>query len=158
MRNLFYILFVGSLILSACNSNGNVQLVNDKAALPAAFQFDTLGLKVMASFINKKSGTMSTLYANPLALNNAIRGDKDHRAGEVFALVTWSQQADDHWFGAKIPGDLQCIELVKTTNGAKGNSISYNRYIGKSIIADKDTLNRQDRIKYIFDQQPSVMP
>jgi hypothetical protein len=76
----------------------------------------------------------------------------------VFALVTWSQQADDHWFGAKIPGDLQCIELVKTTNGAKGNSISYNRYIGKSIIADKDTLNRQDRIKYIFDQQPSVMP
>jgi hypothetical protein len=158
MKNLIYMLFVGSLVVSACNQHRRVQLFNDKAALPKPFKFDTLGLKVMASFIQKKSGTMSTLYANPFALANAIKGNRNHLAGEVLALVTWKQRADDHWFGAKIPGDLLAVELVKTTNGKNGTLITYNKHTGKNLAADPDTLQEKERIKYIFDQQPSVMP
>jgi hypothetical protein len=159
MKNLIYVLFAGMLLLSACeDGDSKIQLMNDKAALPASFKFDSLGLKVMSSFINKKAATMSVLYANPLALNNAIIGNKKHAAGEVMALVTWKQQADDHWFGAKIPANFQSVEMVKTIATTTGTSTFYNSYVGKNLLADPDTSHKQDRIKYVFDQQPSVMP
>jgi len=160
MRNLIYILFGGLLFLSSCsNKNKNIQLFNEKAKLPEGFKFDTFGLKVMASYINKKSGTMSTLYANRTALSHMLKGDKSHTAGEVFALVTWKQQADGHWFGANIPGDLQSVELIITTTAAAKNAlITYKKYIGGNLDPAPDTLLQGVRIKYILNQQPSVLP
>lgn len=159
MRKLLYICFAGIFLFSACTDNiKNVHLLNDKAALPSAFKLDTLGLKTMSSFINKKLGTMSILYANPLALKNAIIGLKEHQAGEVFTLITWKQQDDDHWFGGKIPGYLLSAEVIKTTSTGNSIFINYKKYNGRNLVADQDTMHQQDRIKYIFDQQPSVMP
>jgi hypothetical protein len=157
MKKLLYICFAALIMLSACiNNENNSRLINDKAALPAGF--DTLGLKVMSSFINKKLGTMATLYANPLALKNAVTGLKIHEPGEVFTLVTWKQQDDDHWFGAKIPGDLLFAEVISINGDGNGTIINYKKYTGKSLAAVQDTLHQHDRIKYIFDQQPAVMP
>ena len=159
MRKILYIYFAGTILFSACTDNiKNVQLLNDKAALPSAFKLDTMGLKVMSSFINKKLGTMSILYANPLALKNAVIGSEDHQAGEVFALITWKQQDDENWFGGKIPGYLLSAEVIKTTSTGNRTFINYKKYDGKNLVASQDTLHQQDRIKYIFDQQPSVMP
>ena len=159
MRNLIYILFCGLLFLSSCsNKNENIQPFNEKAKLPAGFKFDTLGLKVMSSYVNNKSGTMSTLYANRFALSNALKGDKSHRAAEVFALVTWKQQADGYWFGADIPGDLQSVELIKTATNSNNTLITYKKYNGGNLELDPDTAYPGERIHYILDQQPSIMP
>lgn len=159
MKTSIYILLSIATLLSACSSKPTgASLINNKASLPASFNFEALGLKVMSSSINKKQGTMATLYANAQGLKTAIAGTNSHIPGEVFALITWKQQDDDHWFGAKIPGDLSSVELIKTTAAANHTLISYQRFEGKNLVASTDTLHQQDRIKYIFTQQPSVMP
>jgi hypothetical protein len=155
MKKLIALIFAGSVLLSSCTDGpGRVKLINDTASLPPAFNFDKLGLKVMSSSMNKKRNTMSTLYANPVALQHAIKGLKEHVPGEIFALVTWKKQADDHWFGANIPGELQSIELVNTTSTAA----NYKNYEGKALTLNVDTTKQQQRISYILSQQPSVMP
>ena len=152
MRSAYTLMALIAITLAACTNN--TALVNDVAALPSAFNFGKMGFKVITSSINKKLGTMSTLYGNDPALKAAGTGTAT--AGEVFALVTWKQQADDHWFGAKIPADLVSVEYIKT--GETSNSITYQKFEGKYLILSKDTLNRQERIKKILDQKPSVMP
>ena len=159
MKNLIYICFAGLIFFSAYDDNNNTaKQLNEKAEMPSTFKFDTLGLKVMATSINKKAGTMSTLYANPLALKNTISGAKNQEAGEVLTLITWKQQEDIHWFGARIPGDLLSAELIKTTGKADNVITAYKKYEGKELTAIQDTTHQQDRINYIFAQQPSVMP
>src|ERR1700761_6624913 len=155
MRSAYILLAFAAIMLTACTSTtNNTALVNDVASLPSSFNFGKMGFKVIASSVNKKLGTMSTLYGNEVALKTAGTGTET--AGEVFALVTWKQQADDHWFGAKIPADLVSVEYIKT--GETSNSITYQKFEGKYLILSKDTLNRQERIKKILDQKPSVMP
>jgi hypothetical protein len=161
MKSIKYLFLTGIVLtMYACSNTPTVsELTNSKASLPASFNFDHLGLKVITSFINKKQGTTSTLYGNPLALKTAISGTNQMETGEVFALVTWKQQSDAHWFGANIPGNLQQVELLKSTSSVeKPIVISYARYEGKSLTLNSDTLNNQDRIKYILSQKPSIMP
>jgi hypothetical protein len=149
-----------AFLLAACTDNTNIaSLVNEKAAIPASYNFSQKGLKVVASFINKKQHTMSTLYGNELALQAVKSGNTNKVSGEEFTLVTWNQQDDDHWFGAKTPSDLKTIEVVKTS-GANQHStaIAYNCYEGKALTPSTDTTHNQDRIKYIFDQKPSILP
>ena len=156
-----YILFVASLfILSACNNRKPAEeLLNKKAAIPVSFNFSKAGLKVITSSINKKEQTMSTLYGNDLALKTAISGSTSYPPGENLTLVTWKQQDDDRWFGAKIPGELLSVEIIKTIHSSIGSiATNYQRFTGKELIADTDTAHQQDRIIYIFSQKPSVMP
>ena len=156
-----HILFAASvLILSACNNRKPVEeLLNKKAAIPASFNFSKAGLKVITSSINKKEQTMSTLYGNDLALKTAISGSTSYLRGENLTLVTWKQQDDDRWFGAKIPGDLLSVEVVKIISSNTGNIITnYQRFTGKELVADTDTAHQQERMRYIFSQKPSVMP
>ena len=157
MRSAYILLAFTAIMLAACTSTtNNTALVNDAASLPSSFNFGKMSFKVITSFINKKQGTMSTLYGNELALKAATVGTGTVTAGEVFALVTWKQQADDHWFGAKIPANLLSVEYVKT--GEENNHISYQKFEGKNLTLSTDTSNNQARIEYIFDQKPSVMP
>lgn len=158
MKSSIYTLLIGMVILlAACtNSNSNTSLVNDDASLPTSFNFSKQGLKVVTSFINKKQRTMATLYGNDVALQAAKLGSSTITAGETFALVTWKQKADDHWFGAKIPSSLQSVEYVKTTQ--PGNTASYQRFEGKTLVLSTDTLHNQERIKYILSQKASIFP
>ncbi len=54
--------------------------------------------KMTATFIDKKTGTMSVLYSK----------------GTTRTLVTWKQKTDKNWFGARVPGALRSITKVKT--------------------------------------------
>jgi hypothetical protein len=146
--------------LAACTDKTNTaNLVNEKAAIPASYNFSQKGLKVVASFINKKQHTMSTLYGNELALKTEQSGSTNKVSGEELTLITWNQQDDDHWFGAKIPSYLKSIEVVKTSgSGQNSIAITYSCYEGKALILSTDTTHNQDRIKYIFDQKPSILP
>lgn len=147
------------LLLAACSGNNTTaQLFNTRASLPASAAYNLDGLKVITSFVNKTKGTTSTLYGNNLALKLALDGNKTIAANEEFTLVTWQQQADDHWFGAKIPSAIATVEVIKTVAAGNNVSVNYQLLEGKSLTPNTDTLNQSNRIKYILGQKPSVMP
>lgn len=152
-----FIILIG--IHTSCSSTPSAdQLINEKASLPASFQFDKLGLKVIATLVNKNEHTMSTLYGNSLALEAAKTGEHMIGDGEVFALITWNQQADENWYGANIPAELQSVELlhISATNGR--GVFKYQSFKGKTLQPNKDTLQQDERIVYILSQKPAVLP
>ena len=157
LTNSFYLFF--SLFIFSCGSNSNSSdNLNIKASLPDSFEHSPKDLKVITSFINKQLGTMSTLYGNQLALQKAIGFNEHVLADEVFTLITWKQQPDAHWFGANIPGDLLSIEVLETTVNSDTVVINYQLYEGKNLELNADPLHRSERIKFILDLKPSVMP
>lgn len=160
MKHLTYIMWA-SFCLSICSCNHNANQpdnINTRASFPDSIVCSPAGLNLITSFINRKLGTMSTLYGNPLALQKTIAFNEDLAGGELFTLVTWKQQSDAHWFGANIPGDIQSVEVLKTNLNGDKVVLNYQRYEGKTLVPDSDTLNTRERIKFILDQRPSVMP
>lgn len=157
---LSYILFAAmAAVTAACSHPADPEkLINKEASLPASFNFNKMGLKVVNSSINQQKATMSTLYGNDNALN-ALKAAKGVQPDEVLAFITWKQKEDEHWFGAKIPGNLQTLELIKTIKGTGlSPQVTYQKFEGNKLTLVKDTTGNAQRIKYIFEQQPSVMP
>jgi hypothetical protein len=147
------------LLICSCKHNANLpDNINAKASFPDSTPYRPAGLKVITTFINRKDTTMSTLYGNPLALQKAIGLNRDVAGGELFTLVTWKQQPDAHWFGANIPGDLQSVEVLKTNSNGDKVVLNYQHYVGKNLVLLADTLYTSERIKFILNQSPSVMP
>ena len=146
------------LICSCSNSASLPDNINTRASFPDSSTFSPAGLKLITTFINKKHGTMSTLYGNSVALQKAKVFNEKLSGDELFTLVTWKQQPDLHWFGADIPGDLQYVEVVKTNSNGGIVEINYQRYEGKEFVLNSDTLHKSERIKFILDQRASVMP
>jgi hypothetical protein len=115
--------------------------------------------KVTTSFVDKKEGTMSTLYGNDMAAQNA-RAGRNYLSGSVLSLVTWSQRDDPHWFGARIPATLRSIEQVTFVTAPGNSTPSYEKYEGpspeKSLSPDPETIRK--RIAYITSLKASVVP
>jgi hypothetical protein len=156
MKSAYQLLAGMVFILAACNSTTKpTNLANVPASLPASFNFDKMVLKVVASSISKKQNTMATLYGNEIALKSMGEAKNAPVANEVLTLITWQQKADDHWFGAKIPANLQSVEVIKVS---ADKVVSYRKYKGKDLVADADTTNNSQRIAFILHTQPSVMP
>jgi hypothetical protein len=152
----YSILFILSLFLAACsNPPGNP--LNQEASFPASFDLTKMGLKVITSSINKKQATMSTLYGNAAALK-AATDSTQHQPGETYALVTWKQKADGHWFGANIPGDLQSVTMLKTTGQTGAITFNYQKYTGKNLTLSADTVGNKASMKFILSERASVMP
>jgi hypothetical protein len=154
------IALAGLLALSACSQpKVPAGQLNEAASLPPSFDFDKLGLRVLASSVNRQQATMATLYGNDLARQAALGGTGTTQPGEVLALLTWQQQADPNWFGARIPGALQSLELLRTAPGSAGRpAVTYQCFTGKDLALQADTLHRQERIAYLLLQKPAVMP
>ena len=157
---LVYIVFLLIAIeFSACRHRPDgAELINTKASIPASFHFDELGLKVISSEISHRDSTLSTLYGNDAARTTVLMNSGLHSKGELFAFVTWKQQPDEKWFGAIVPAELKTVELVRIISGAAADGIKYQRFAGKDLVLDRDILGNQDRIKYILNQKPSVLP
>jgi len=106
------------------------------------------GKEMIASFIDNKKHTHTVLYGNDIAVQHARSGDATpYPTGAVLTLATWSQQDDAHWFGAKIPAQLQTVEVVKT-----GTENTYAQYKGpvwsqQSTTADTNRINYITRLK-----------
>lgn len=154
-----YILLAALFIVSCTNKMEDAGTLNKTASLPAAFNFNKQGWKVITSFINRQQATMSTLYGNEAAFKYATTGASgSYPPGAALALVTWKQQEDKRWYGASIPGQLQTLELVSTmaANGS-GTTATYRQYEGAdlTLAPPADSLTR---IKYILGQKASVLP
>jgi hypothetical protein len=99
---------------------------------------------------------MSTLYGNDVAVQYArANAEKMYPAGSVLSVVTWSEQEDPRWFGAKIPQKVGSVEFVTVTGPG---AYSYQRYEGsplKRVAMDATTNERAD---YLLAQRAAVMP
>lgn len=135
-------------------------LYDQAVSLPDTVASHPLTGKVITSFVNRREGTMSTLYGNDIAVKSA-RAGLVYPAGAIVALVTWSQREDPHWFGGRIPKALRSIELVNylPRPTVKEFPATYERYEG-AVPVKKATApaEMQVRIKYINGLKASVMP
>ena len=100
---------------------------------------------------------MSTLYGNAAALKTASDSTA-HQPGETYALVTWKQKADGHWFGASIPGDLQTVTLLKTTGQPGAITFNNQKYTGKDLTQSADTSGNAATTAFILSERASIMP
>ena len=154
MRSHIFIYILAAFLVSACRQQVPVnKIINQQASLPASFGLGNMG--VIASFINKKQHTMSTLYGNLVSVQRARAGEAV-QPHEQLLLVTWEQKADENWFGANIPGQVQSVEQVIT--GAQPTDVTYQRYEGNPLSPGQDTTAKTSRINSIFGLQASIMP
>jgi hypothetical protein len=132
-----------------------LSLYDQAASLPDSVGLHPLQGKVITTIVNRREGTMSTLYGNDIAVKDA-RGGLRPGPGASFALVTWSQRDDPHWFGGRIPKELVSIEVVKF--GADG-ATAYNRYEGATLAKKMPAADVvAARVQYITGQKASVLP
>jgi hypothetical protein len=142
------------VLAAACSHPVAPQLIiNQKASVPVAFHLQDL--RVIASSINKKRKTMSTLYGNSKAVSRA-RSGQPVGAGEELVLITWRQKADENWFGANIPANVTSVEKIVTSDNLL--SVNYQRYEGPALTLATDTSGRNHRIIAIFAQKSSILP
>jgi hypothetical protein len=77
------------------------------------------------------------------------------------ALVTWTQQGDDRWFGAKIPDQVKSVEFVYVQAPDPGHSAySYERYEGAPLtkLPEQSFGATGERMAHLLSQRAAVMP
>lgn len=132
--------------------------INEDASLPESFQFDKLDLRTIGSTINSKARTTSILYGNNNALNALINPEESIKGEKILVFITWEQQDDPRWFGAKIPSDFLMMEILKTNDDfSKKEKINYVLEKGKYFKTNIET-DLENRIEYITQIQPAIMP
>ena len=145
------------LSLAGCNRQ-HPSTINTEASLTGKLPYNPLAWTVVTSWVNDRSGTMSTLYGNDVAVQYA-RSNSAHvyPAGSVLALVTWAQRDDPHWFGAKIPSAPQSVEFVVVPSPPEA-SPTYQRYTGSPLALAATTDADATRVSYLTAQRAAVMP
>jgi hypothetical protein len=136
--------------------------VNLDASLTGSLPWNPLRGRVITSWIDPRGSTMSTLYGNDKAADYA-RTSSEHvyPTGAILAAVTWTQQEDKRWFGARIPSQPQSVEFVLVRKTSKdGTEYSYQKYVGtplsQATITDGPTPN--ERAAFLLSQRAAVMP
>jgi hypothetical protein len=159
MRFLSKLFVIAVVLLSSCKpATPPDQLINQKASLPQTFKLADLHQKVITTFINNREHITGILYGNEKAYLAAGAAQPVKAAGESFTLVTWHQQDDPHWFGARIPGDLISAETLTLTGKDDAPAYHYQKYNGKELVKLADTSGSSNRIKFILSQQASITP
>ena len=148
-----------SLGFGGCSDRTNPRVetkLNQDAALVGDLPSNPLQGRVITSWINKRDSTMSTLYGNDVAVQYArTNAETMYPAGSVLSVVTWSQQEDPRWFGAKIPQKVGSVEFVAVTGPG---SYTYQRYEGSPLKKVEDSVAPNDRGAYVLSQRAAVMP
>lgn len=159
------IFFTAVLALGSwsCGGSGGVTAsFNEQALLTGSLPSNPLQWNVITSSIDKQASTMSTLYGNGIAVRYArSNSQQDYPPGSVLSLVTWNQQEDIHWLGAKIPAHPKSVEFVSVTAGPANQPLySYEDYEGSPLRKVSSTVGRSSgtRAEYLLSQRAAVMP
>ena len=135
---------------------------NDAAALGGELPLDPFQWRVIGSIVDPNASTMSTLFGNEVAVQAARSGRIGrYPPGAVLSLVTWKQQGDVHWFGARIPARPESIEVVAVNDAARaGSPFEYHAYRGEPLrkAPAPDVAAVAARVERILGQPPAVMP
>ena len=163
MKPIYLILVPLIFCLWNCSEKRNTEPVyNDKASLPASFNFNAMHLKVITSSVNSKRHTMSTCYGNDIAVASARAGKQPHYPdGALLTLITWQQQEDPNWFGGNIPANIESVETIKLSTSANLPAAGkYQKFTGKNLqeVAPNQIKDESSRINYILGLRAAVMP
>jgi Haem-binding domain/Cytochrome P460 len=135
-------------------------VVNNTAALAANLPWQPLTGNAITMYVDRKAHTTATLFGNEPATQAAQANNTSspaYPAGTTLALVTWTQRADPHWFGARIPGAPQSVELVQVT--ATGQPASYRHFTGTALNEDHpDPTIAAQRTAFILGLAPARLP
>jgi hypothetical protein len=146
----------------SCNDTGAaVAAINQPASLTGQLPGNPLQWKVITSLTDNRASTMSTLYGNDFAVRFARSGGRDYPPGSVLSLVTWTEQDDDRWFGARIPGQVKSVEFVTVSAGPNNqSSYSYEKYEGLPLTRASAADGRTPPVRaaYLLSLRASVMP
>ncbi|MEO8660515.1 MAG: cytochrome P460 family protein [Bryobacteraceae bacterium] len=152
-----------ALTLTGCGSRNPrvATTLNNGAVLKGELPVDPLGWRVITSGINPADATMSTLFGNDSAVEYCrTRGGRIYPAGSVLSLVTWRQQEDSRWFGARIPAQPRSVEVVKVevSENARTNYV-YQDFEGVPLREVRVPAARADeRVMHLLSQRAAVMP
>ncbi|WP_051884690.1 hypothetical protein [Chryseobacterium luteum] len=157
MKNIvFYSLLVWTLF--SCQKE-NIQFINKQASVEnlGDLPINPLLLHPITSSIQTKEKTMSTLYGNSVAFEDAMKTDSiKYCKDAVLYEITWKQKPDEVWFGGNIPKEIKSVERL--TFDDNGNPV-YQLYKGKYLRKEhSDEMISHLRTKYILSQKIAVSP
>lgn len=161
MRGAMGWLMAAALLAAGCRNTVNPRVAttpNSAAELKGELPVNPLKWQVITSEFNPREHTMATLFGNDAAVTFArTHSEGAYPAGAEIALVTWTQQEDARWFGARIPAAPKSVELVTTAAGTEGKpQYVYSAYEGAPL-----KLARQAdaaRMAYLLGERAAVMP
>jgi hypothetical protein len=160
----FLFAMVLAIALPGC-SQDNPRLsatLNQSASLIGELPANPLQWRVITSGVSTTDSTMFTLYGNDMAVQCA-RTNSGHNfpTGSVIAQVTWSQQEDSRWFGAKIPNQVKSVEFVFIGASTDGQpTYAYQKFEGaplKRTSAQGEQVPT-GRAAELLSQRAAVMP
>ena len=125
--------FVYTMSISGYVGRGD--RLNGKAALMPKLPFEPFTAIPITMYVDRTQATISVLF-------------RKSTRGKELLLITWAEQDDPHWFGARIQGDFVRAEYVHADSGAP--SPAYIR-IAKNGSTDStiDSLTQKDRAIFI---------
>lgn len=157
--------YVFTLPITAAKLNREEIVNNRAAALPSNLPYQPLGWSAFTMYVDPRTRTTATLYGNDNATRTiqslrsapGVAGEPAYINGAVLALVTWAQRDDPHWFGARIPDQLQTVEFVRV--GAAGVK-TYSLYdaAGQQIQHLTDTTTASQRTDFMLGLAPAQFP
>jgi hypothetical protein len=157
MKSLLLFSTITICLFTACNNTATNELYNNAATLPRELLQNISQWKVISTAADRTHKTMSVLYGNEAAAHKAA-GAATYPAGSTLCLVTWKQQSDQHWFGGRIPGSTQLIEMVRI--GETDSLPVYERYEGNPL--QKNTASNaalvKERMQFIVSRRMLVIP
>lgn len=155
-----------ALVLFALGCSGNrtkiSAMLNQNASLVGQLPVNPLQSKIITSTIDRSGSTMSTIYGNDIAVEYIrTHSQHDYPPGSVLSVVTWAEQEDPRWFGARIPGQVKSVEFVTVRAAADGRpTYTYRRYEGAPLTesASQDPVTTNQRVAYLVSLRAAVMP
>jgi len=134
--------------------------LNDEAALAGDLPANPLRWSVITCGTDPRGSTMSTLFGNDIAVRySRTEAEGKYPPGSVLSLVTWQQQDDGRWFGAKMPARVKSVEFVEFTSAADGRGVRYRLYSGYPLKEAGGLTERTDaRVAHLISLRAAVMP
>lgn len=149
------------LMLVLCTNCTKItaDVINEKASITANAELpeNPLVMTPISFSINPMISQVSTLFCNEISIHHLDKNDSLlYPKGAIFYQVTWSQEADPWWFGAKIPNSIIKVERLQF-NGA--DLPDYKVYTGNPLKRiTQQSIDKNSRIKFILSQNRLKMP
>jgi len=158
MKHFLFISTICCTLLASCSNHTTTKgpFFNEAAVLPDDMLRHTGQWKVITTLYDRTHKTMSALYGNEVALQQA-RAGQAYTAGSSLCLVTWTQQDDAHWFGGRLPGETRLVEWLRFGTDAQP---VYERYEGHPLQRNTSgsAAFTNERIHFIGSRKAQVMP
>jgi len=160
----FYFSVVTILLTLAGCTNGSSRVamqLNDEAALAGDLPVNPLQWGVITCGADPRELTMSTLFGNDIAVQySRMESSGKYPPGSVLSLVTWQQQEDARWFGARMPARVKSVEFLEFANSADGHyALRYRLYTGYPLREAENPSKQIDvRVSHLICLRAAVMP